>query len=294
MSHIPVLLNEVVDELKPCPGEFMIDGTADGGGHAHVLADKIGPTGKLLALDWDFQMAEKLKSKFQGRAEVMVRQGNYADLEEIMAQENLPKADGLLLDLGFSSEQLEGTGRGFSFMEDEPLLMTYDDSRESAKSILRRLNEKELADAIYAFSEERRSRRIAKAIKEHLRARKPLETTFQLKEVIERAIPVFYERGRIHPATRTFQALRILVNGELDNLSKILSSIPAILNPGARVAIISFHSLEDRIVKNAFREMEKKNIAAILTKKPITASKDEIKTNPRSRSAKLRAITLNR
>lgn len=276
MPHVPVLLKEVLKILDPKPGEFFIDGTAGSGGHSRAILEQIGSGGKLLAIDW-----EKTGE-------------NYADLPRILEQKKLGKADGLLIDLGFSSEQLNqpaGRGRGFSFNVDEPLLMTYDSNEKPVKQLLRELNEQELAVIIKNYGEERYARQIAKAIKERGRKNK-IETTGQLVEVIKSAVPANYERGRIHPATRTFMALRIYANRELENLETLLKNLRGILKPGGRAAIISFHSLEDRLVKNYFRDYAKAGKAEILTKKPITATPEEISFNTRSRSAKLRAIKI--
>ncbi|HVO28934.1 MAG TPA: 16S rRNA (cytosine(1402)-N(4))-methyltransferase RsmH [Candidatus Paceibacterota bacterium] len=290
MSHEPVLLNEVLEYLGPKPGDFMIDGTMDGGGHATAIMEKISPGGKLLGVDWDREMVAR--SRLGSRAGATLVRGNYADLPEILAGKKFPLADGLLLDLGFSSEQIAGSGRGFSFGEaaaSEPLLMTYDDSREPVREILRRIGEAELADIIYGFGGERFSRRIARAIKERGR-RKPIETAGELAETVREALPKSYERGRIDPATRTFQALRIYANGEIENLTKILNELDRVLAPGGRAVIISFHSLEDGTVKRAFRTLVKAGKAELLTKKPVGAARGEILMNPRARTAKLRAI----
>lgn len=268
--HTPVLLKEVLGLLDPKPGEFFIDGTSGGGGHAKAIESAVKPDGKILAIDWD-KTGE-----------------NYADLPEILEKRNLPKADGLLLDLGFSSEHLE-SGRGFSFEKDEPLLMTYDRGAKPLRQILKELAEKEIFKIIREFGEERFAGRIAKAIYERER-RKPVETSGELAELVRYTVPRGYERGRIHPATRTFQAFRIYANHELENLEKILRNLAKVVKIGGRAAIISFHSLEDRLVKNYFRDYAKAGAAELLTKKPITASFDEIKANPRARSAKLRAL----
>ncbi len=299
MSHTPVLLHEVIKFLEPRSGEFFIDGTVDGGGHAAEIFKRISPGGTLLGIDWDETMLENSESRIRNsdsamgnrKAKLILRQGNYADLPEILKKEKLPKADDLLLDLGFSSEQSEASGRGFSFMKNEPLLMTYDSSRKPVKEIIRDTNEEMLAKIIFELSGERFSRQIARAIKEQGR-RKLIETTGELSEAITRAVPGNYERGRINPATRTFQALRIYANDELENLEKVLKHLPEILKSGGRAAVITFHSLEDRIVKNGFREMGKENVLHILTKKPVPPSADEIRKNPRSRSAKLRAAVI--
>ncbi len=289
--HVPVLLKEVLHYLDPKPGDFLIDGTVDGGGHAEAMVKKIMPGGLLLGVDWDSGMIEAREAhRTYGRRERYV-QGNYADLPAILAREKLGKADGLFLDLGFSSEQLACSGKGFSFGEDarnEPLIMTYDDTRSPVSEILRRLREEELANIIFEFGGERFSRRIAKAIKEHGR-KKPVATSGELAEVVRGAVPKNYERGRIDPATRTFQALRIVANDELGNLQSVLQRLTEILKPGGRVAVIAFHSLEDRIVKQSFQVLAREQKIKILTKKPLTASREEIMQNPRSRSAKLRA-----
>jgi 16S rRNA (cytosine1402-N4)-methyltransferase len=279
MTHIPVLLNEVIAVLNPQPGEFFIDGTVGSGGHATEIIKKIGSEGKFLGIDWDENNLNDLISVH----------GNFADLPEILKNRKLGKVDGLLLDLGFSSEQLKN-GRGFSFSgPEEPLLMTYDLKATSMKNWLKKLNEKELTEIIRNFSDERYAKRIARAIKQN---RSPIETNKQLAEIVSQAVPGNYERGRIHPATRTFLALRIFANKELLNLEKLLSSLEQILKAGGRIAIISFNSSEDRIVKNFFREKAKTGEMKILTKKPISPIFEEIKQNPRSRSAKLRAAIL--
>jgi len=292
--HEPVLLQSVIELLDPRPGDCMIDGTVDGGGHAAAIIKKIMPEGNFLGVDWDETMIRKriAEIKFPDREHYVC--GNYADLPGIMNQEQLGKADGLLLDLGFSSEQLEESRRGFSFKEefgDEPLLMTYDASRRPVAEILREESEESLADILYQFGGERRSRQIAKAIKLAGKA-KPITTSGQLADVIRKTLPGNYEHGRIDPATRTFQALRIYANGELENLARVIDELPEILKPGGKAVIITFHSLEDRIVKQKFQALAKSGVAKIITKKPIAASREEIAENPRSRSAKVRAATI--
>jgi 16S rRNA (cytosine1402-N4)-methyltransferase len=289
--HTPVLLQEVLQALDPRPGDFMVDGTVDGGGHAAAIINTIGPTGRFLGLDLDAEMAATCRSRLPKRSGVDIVAGNYADLAEILTRYDFGAPDGLLLDLGFSSEQLAQSGRGFSFREasrNEPLLMTYDDERTSVRDILRVISEQDLADIIFRLGGERYARRIARAIVA-ARRKRPLRTSGDLAEVIRAALPRGYERGRIDPATRTFQALRIAANGELENLERILAAVPDIMAPGGRVAIISFHSLEDRIVKQAFRTLVQESRMELITKKPILASSGEIAENPRSRSAKLRA-----
>lgn len=295
MAHVPVLLKEVVDILDPRPREFFIDGTIDGGGHAEAILGKILPGGKILGLDWDKKTLEATKKKsfvIDHPSSVILRWANYANISEILKKEKLGKADGLLLDLGFSTEQIENSGRGFSFLKDEPLYMTYSDENPPVARIIRDLKENELSSIIFKLGGERLSRKIAKAIKETSK-KKRITSSKELAEIIRGAVPKSYENGRIDPATRTFQALRIYANHELENLERILSDLPEILKPRARVAVISFHSLEDAIVKKYFQKTEKEKVLTILTKKPITPTPEEIKDNPRSRSAKLRSALLN-
>jgi len=269
--HIPVLLNETIALLDPKPGEFFVDGTLGAGGHFRALEEKVGSRGRVLGIDW-----EKTGE-------------NFADLPEILRAKNLPKPDGLLLDLGISSDQIESSGRGFSFWRDEPLLMNIHPETTPLYDHLRTLSEKEMTEIIRKYGEERYATRIARVIAE-ARKKAPIETSGQLAEIVKNAVPKNYERGRIHPATRTFQAFRIFVNRELENLERLLSALPALMAPGGRVAIISFHSLEDRLVKNAFRTLAKGKRIVLLTKKPVTPTDEEIILNPRSHSAKLRAI----
>ncbi len=300
--HIPVLLKETIELLKPEKGNFFIDGTIDGGGHAAAILDRIMPDGMFLGVDLNALMLKQAEEriaanpnfKFLISKRIFLVHGNYADLPKVLervreADPSIPlRADGLLLDLGFSSEQLESSGRGFSFKKDEPLLMTYDDSEKPVKEILKEIDERKLADVIYEFSGERFSRRIAAAIKTRER-KSPIETTGELNEIIKSALPRNYERGRIEPATRTFQALRIYVNHELENLESVLKKIMKIVKSGGRIAIISFHSLEDRIVKKHFKRMAREKKIEIVTPKPVRPTKEESLNNPRSRSAMLRA-----
>lgn len=290
MPHVPVLLNEILRLLNPRPGEFFIDGTVNGGGHAKAILGKIGKKGKLLGVDWDEKVLASCKEQMPSNGNAILVWGNYADLPEILRRNKLPRADGFILDLGFSSEQL-ASGRGFSFSADEPLFMTYSKSTRPLRERLPQINEKELADIIYRLGGERFAIRIAGAIKEAAR-RNPVRTSGELAEMIRRAAPKNYERGRIDPATRTFQALRIWTNNELGNLEKILKRLKEVLRPGGRIAIISFHSLEDKLVKESFRRGAREGWLMLLNKKPVTPSEEEIRNNPRSRSAKLRAAKI--
>jgi len=234
MPHTPVLLNEIIKFLEPKSGDFVIDGTIDGGGHATEILKRILPKGKLLGIDLDKESLEnariEISASIKGHnlkvnGNLLLIHGNYADIPKIIEEHDLPKADGLLLDLGFSSNQLEVSGKGFSFNKDEPLMMTYDNRRPTVKELLKELSENELAQIIHNFSGERYARRIAKAIKVQ-EQQHAIETSREFADVITKAVPRGYERGRIQPATRTFQALRIYANDELANLEKALNTLP--------------------------------------------------------------------
>ena len=291
-SHIPVLLKETIDFLAVRRGGTYVDATLGLGGHSYEIARQIGREGTLIGFDKDpaaLELARKRLSEPPVELEgdwpaIRYEQGSFAQIGEVLEAGSV---DGLMADLGVSSLQLEDASRGFSFQAEGPLDMRMDPlSGMSAEQVVNRIDERTLADLIYEFGEERRSRRIARAI---VRAR-PIRSTKQLVDVISAAAPTMKSNeGRIHPATRTFQAIRIFVNRELDDLKALLESVPKVLKPGGRVAIISFHSLEDRIVKDALRDGAKTGIYEVLTKKPVTAAEIEIDRNPRSRSAKLRA-----
>jgi len=288
MAHVPVLLQEAISALDPQPGEFIIDGTLGGGGHAEEIIRRLGAKGIFLGLDWNKKAAEAFQStasRYPGKIIVFSR--NFAELAEIIREEKLPKADGLLLDLGFSSLELE-EGRGFSFLKDEPLLMTYSDEEIPLWMVLRDMSESEIY-RIVRESGEHFAGRISQAIFRAER-RGPVRTTGELVSIIKEATPRNYEWGRIHPATRTFLAFRIFANRELENLEKILTDLPEIMTEGGRAAIITFQSLEDKMVKNKFRELVRAGKAELVHKKPIAPGREELRINPRARSAKLRAI----
>ena len=288
-GHVSVLLKEAIDFLAVQRGGTYIDATVGLGGHSCEIAKRLGAQGHLIGLDKDPSALEIARRRLQPPPQgewprVELRQGSFA---EIGRQVEAASADGLLADLGVSSLQLEEAARGFSFQAEGPLDMRMDPQAElTADQVVNRLDERNLADVIYEFGEERRSRRIARAI---VRSR-PIHSTKQLAEVVWAAArPMKHER--IHPATRTFQALRIFVNRELDDLRALLSegAAPRVLKSGGRLVVISFHSLEDRIVKDALREGARNGVYRLLTKKPVGATAEEIAFNPRSRSAKLRA-----
>ena len=291
-SHVPVLLKEAIDFLAVRHGGTYIDATVGLGGHSYEIAKRLGAPGHLIGLDKDPAALERAGVRLRTSGvenedwpTITLLHRSFAEVAMGMEPASV---DGILADLGVSSLQLDDAARGFSFQAEGPLDMRMDPhSERAAEQVVNHLSERELADVIYEFGEERRSRRIARAI---CRSR-PIQTTAQLADVISAAArPMNQEERRIHPATRTFQALRIFVNRELDDLKALLEAAPGILKSGGRVVVISFHSLEDRIVKDAFREGAiKGECYRILTKKPVTASDEESDRNPRARSAKLRA-----
>ncbi|MEM8679349.1 MAG: 16S rRNA (cytosine(1402)-N(4))-methyltransferase RsmH [Planctomycetota bacterium] len=282
-QHIPVMPTESLDALALHPGAVAVDGTLGGGGHTVRMLEAVGPQGRVVAIDRDPQAVASAEANISDPRLHLVH-GSYADLPEILVEFGLERGDALLLDLGLSSDQLADESRGFSFQAEGELDLRFDPTRgEPAWRLLERLSEKHLADAIYAYGEERHSRRIARRIVE-VRRQQPIRTADQLAEIARRCVPRS-KNHRIHPATRTFQALRILVNEELDTVATALRRIPEAVRVGGRVAIISFHSLEDRLVKNAFRDDPRYEV---LTKKPLQASESEVACNPRARSAKLR------
>ncbi len=292
--HIPVLRDESIDGLQIRSGDIIIDGTLGGGGHTFEIIRRFGSGVKIIGLDLDSDAIARAKSLVgELPHDVVFRTAGFQDMGKILEELNMPHVDRILLDLGLSSFQLEIAGRGFSFLKDEPLLMTMkkNPSEEdlTARDIVNTWEEKNLADIIYGFGEERFSRKIAKAIIE-ARKEKSIETTFDLVKIIDEAVGRSYKRLKIHPSTRTFQALRIATNSELSNLEEVIEKGWDKLSIGGRMAIISFHSLEDRIVKRAFVKLKQEGYANIITKKPIIASSNEINLNPRARSAKLRII----
>lgn len=292
--HIPVLLDESINGLRIQSGDIFIDGTLGGGGHTFEVIKRFGSGIKIIGLDLDKDAIERARLKIGDLPhDAIFRTVGFQDMDKVLNELNITHVDRILLDLGISSFQLEVAGRGFSFMKDEPLLMTMKknptDEDLTARDIVNTWEEKTLADIIYGFGEEKYSRKIAKAIVEE-RANKSIETTFDLVEIIEKAVGKSYRRLKIHPATKTFQALRIATNSELTNLENAIEKGFNKLSIGGRLAIISFHSLEDRIVKQAYVKLKQKGYANIITKKPIVPSTDEIKSNPRSRSSKLRII----
>ena len=281
--HIPVLLAEVLEWLEPAPGKLLVDGTLGGGGHTSELAKRVVPGGRIFAMDLDEGAVERCEALIEA-PNVEVAIGSYTKIPEFLKSHEVESVDGILLDIGLSSDQLADEERGFSYQSHGSLDLRFDPSRgEPAWQLLDRLDEKTLADIIYRYGEERFSRRIARRVVAQ-RRENPLRTANQLAELVRSCVP--RSRGHdIDPATRTFQALRIAVNQELAALEQALARLPECLKPGGRLVIISFHSLEDRLVKHAFREDQR---LEVLTKRPVRPSEEEIQQNPRARSAKLR------
>ena len=299
--HRPVLYQETIEYLTPKNSGYYLDCTAGAGGHAEGILQASSPGGKLVALDVDptaVQLTRERLQPFGDRA--IVIHGSYSDSARILQRTGWDSVDGILMDLGVSSMQLDQQERGFSFRYDAPLDMRFDPTTgQSAAELVNTISEKDLADIIWRYGEERFSRRIARKIVEN----RPIETTFQLAEVVRLAVG--RGRSKIDPATRTFQAIRIAVNDELRVVEEAIPNLIALLTPGGRLAVISFHSLEDRLVKQAFKRESIDCICPpeqvictcghvasvkILTSRPITASEEEIKENPRARSAKLRVV----
>ncbi len=300
VSHVPVLIDAVLKQLNPKRGQRFIDGTVGGGGHSAAILEASAPNGKVLAIDTDpaaLIVARQRLADYGDRVRLI--NANFAQLAVIARSHDFVPVHGILLDLGLSSMQLSAAQRGFSFRSEGPLDMRYDPrGHTTAADLINNLSQSELADLLFRFGQERRSRTIARAIV----AARPLHTARDLADIVDRAVGG-RRRATIHPATRTFQALRIAVNDELGTLANALSEATTVLAPGGRLAVVSFHSLEDRIVKDFFSQESKECICPpeqvvctcghqatlrIITRKPITASGQEISVNPRARSAKLR------
>ncbi|MFH1454986.1 MAG: 16S rRNA (cytosine(1402)-N(4))-methyltransferase RsmH [bacterium] len=292
MIHKTVLLHESIEKLNLKKGSIFFDGTLGGAGHSSKVCSEFGGSVRMIATDRDSLAIRNAKEKFSKlgcKSDLIL--SDFRHLDIVLTNLGVDKVDAILFDLGLSSDQLDASGRGFTFRYDEPLLMTFseDEQKVDAKIILNNWSEETIADILYGYSDERYSRRIAKAIVSH-RLKKPIETTFQLVEIIKHAVPMGYQRGKTHFATKTFQALRIAVNDEITALKEGMKKGWEFLKKDGRMAIISFHSVEDREVKNFIREKVKSGDGKFINKKPITPSDEEISENPRSRSAKLRVI----
>ncbi len=317
MRHIPVLLEEVIEQLDPKPGQRFIDATISDGGHSLAIAERIIPHGKILGIEWDPEIFNNLKTKIGNsdfNENFILINDSYVNLKNIAEENDFSNVDGVIFDLGMSSWHLEESSRGFSFQKDEPLNMRFNPHSDrtglteghpevTAEEIINRYESADLAKILKEYGEEGFARQIASAIVE-ARKKNPIKTTFQLVEIIKNALPFWYRKRKIHFATLTFQALRIAVNNELENIKTGLGQAEQLLAKGGRSAVISFHSLEDRIVKNFFQErsaagrvkrskyskeiMPEPTGLKIITKKPIMAGAVELANNPRARSAKLR------
>ncbi len=306
--HEPVLLQEVIGGLieesessgsktsnirYPISGPWYLDGTLGGAGHAIAIARALDGDMNVIGLDRDIQAIDRARIILPGsvNGKIVLECENFRNLDKVLETHGISSVDMILLDLGFSSDELESSERGFSFQRDEPLLMTMGDPHRhlfTARDIVNGWTEEDIANVIFGYGEERFARRIARAIVNY-RAKKRVETTFELVEIVKMSVPGFYRRGKINPATKTFQALRIAVNDELNALKDGLKKGYEALNDGGRMGVISFHSLEDKIVKDFYKEKAIEG-ANIITKKPTIASDEERAVNPRSRSAKLRII----
>jgi 16S rRNA (cytosine1402-N4)-methyltransferase len=297
IGHQTVLLNEAIELLDVQPTDVVIDGTIGGAGHFTKFLDALGTEGTLIGIDADEEAiarAQKVLDARSEKPEVYLCEDNFRNLDQILASKGIAEIDKSLFDLGWSGFQL-ARGRGFSFQNDEPLLMTYGDPKKegcqgvAAADVLNSASEETIADILYTLGEEQFSRRIAHAVIE-TRAHEKILTTAQLVALIKRATPEWYQHRRLHPATKTFQALRIYVNDELGALREGVAAAISCTREGGRIAVISFHSIEDRIVKNLFRDEVVKGTGTLVTRKPLTPSPEELSENPRARSAKLRVF----
>jgi len=291
--HKPVMLNEVISFIKPGKGDIIVDATIGAGGHSRQILKMIEPDGLLIGIDKDAEIL-KIAGRYLSKISESYKlyQADYVDLDYILNKLEISKVQGILLDLGVSSLQLDSAERGFGFANEGPLDMRMDRTQGiTAEDLLKRLSEKEMADIFWRYGEEGRSRRIAKAIIQERRRGTEIKTTTQLAKIVGKALYTpgkYQKKRRIHPATRVFQALRIAVNDELKSLEYFLNNVCEFLASGSRIVVISFHSLEDRLVKSAFRKGQDASSLKILTKKPLSPLDSEIRENVRARSAKLR------
>lgn len=289
--HVPVMLSEVIDYLKLAPGQVIVDATVGCGGHSLEILKKITPGGRLIGLDRDEESLDVCRrnlSEFKDSFELV--HANFSDIDQVLEKQNIKNIDGIIFDLGMSTYQLKNAQRGFSFNQEGPLDMRLDKSSYiSAYDLVNNLNENEISHLLWNFGQERWHSRIARLIVQE-RKNQPIATTTQLATLVMRSIPYRYRKSyyRIHPATRTFQAIRIAVNRELEILEEAIKKAVAFLNKQARICVISFHSLEDRIIKHTFRALKSDGIIEIITAKPLTPVFSEVESNPASRSSKLR------
>jgi len=286
-GHVPVMLDSVIECLSPHPGQIVVDGTAGGGGHAEAFRRRILPDGQLILIDRDRGALERLKARFGRRGNVRYFHANFCDIDEVLRQAGCPAIDACLLDLGLSSLQLADAERGFSLDRSGPLDMRFDRSEEglTAEEVVNRWPADRLAEVLRRFGDQPFARRIARAVVEA----RPIGDTGRLAQVVASAVPAAWRRKQtIHPATRLFQAVRIVVNDELGSLETFLDKIVELLRPGGRVAIVSFHSGEDRIVKRRFRKAARDGQVRLPFRKPMRPTPEEVEANPRARSARLR------
>ena len=290
--HKPVLLNEVIEGLNIHENDVVLDGTVGGGGYLKKICSLVGESGLVIGLDQDQSALDKIKKNTE--CKLFLLNQNFRNLDLALKSLEIKKVDKIVFDLGISSDQLDNSGRGFSFQKDEPLIMSLkkdlEESDLTAFEIVNTWDEKNLADIIFGYGEEKFSRKIAKEICK-ARKEKKIETTFELVEIIKKAVPKWYLFRKTHFATKTFQALRITVNDEIESLKEGLNKAFDALNLNGRLAVVSFHSLEDRVIKRFFKDLKNKKEGILINKKPITPSDKELKENPRSRSAKLRIIS---
>lgn len=288
--HLPVLLRETIEYLDPKAGETILDATAGGGGHAEEILKRISPGGRLIAVDRDPAAIERVKARLEGvGGEVIYANDDFRNVDRILADAGIAGVDGAVFDLGFSSYQVDEAEKGFSFLKEGPLDMRFDPAKGvSAREVVNRFSRDEIAGIIRDYGEERHARKVAAEICSS-RKRKRIETTRDLADIVQAAIGGWYRRQRLHPAARTFQAIRIYVNDELGAAEEGVKKALDLLNPGGRICVISFHSLEDRVIKNVLRDASRAGKISLLTKKPLVPSEQEVAENPRSRSAKLRA-----
>ena len=294
--HVSVLQNELLYYLNPKPNQNFIDCTADGGGDVIAILEKNKPKGKVLAIEWSPTVLEQLRKRVQDNDlsnRVILVNDSYVHLKEIVQREQFKSVSGILLDLGLSSWHLQHLNKGFTFQKNQPLDMRYNPSTSlTAQQIINEWPEEKLEEILLEYGEESFGRKIASEIVK-VRRKKVIETTFELIKIIREVVPSWCQKGKIHEATKTFQALRIAVNGELDSLTQVLPQAIDILEPQGKLVVVSFHCLEDKIVKKFFRQTVAQDTCVLLTKKPITPSLEEMKRNPRSRSAKLRVVQKN-